>query len=113
MNDSLKDSERAIGTYRYTVSQIVPALTEAAWRDKHDEIVRLLPHIQRDGFVFRYRRAATSASTAPATRNRLCSRGFSESSTESCRRLDRSSPCLSKHKCLKWSSCLNAASSKH
>jgi hypothetical protein len=56
MKDLFIDHERAIATYRYTVSQIVPALTEAAWRDKRDEIAKLDPKIQRSGFVFRYGR---------------------------------------------------------
>jgi hypothetical protein len=38
------------------VSEIIPALTEAAWRDKHDEIVERHPDLQRSGFVFAYGR---------------------------------------------------------
>ena len=56
MADLFADQERAIGTYRYAVSQIIPALTEAAWRDKQDEIARLTPNIRRSGFVLRYTR---------------------------------------------------------
>jgi hypothetical protein len=57
MGDLFADPQRAIETYRYAVSEIIPALTEAAWRDKHDEILAALPDIQRSGFVFRYSRA--------------------------------------------------------
>jgi hypothetical protein len=57
MGDLFTDPQRAIETYRYSVSEIIPALTEAAWRDKHDEILEALPDIQRSGFVFRYGRA--------------------------------------------------------
>jgi hypothetical protein len=57
MDDLFADPRRAIETYRYAVSQVIPALTEAAWRDKHDEILKALPDIQRSGFVFRYRRS--------------------------------------------------------
>jgi hypothetical protein len=39
------------------VSQIIPALTEAAWREKHDDIVRVKPAVERGSFVFAYRRA--------------------------------------------------------
>src|SRR5262249_44121442 len=42
----------AIGTYRHAISQTLPALTRAAWRDKHDEIERLMPNIPEDRFVF-------------------------------------------------------------
>jgi hypothetical protein len=56
MDDLFGDQERAIATYRYAVSQIVPALTQAAWRDKHDEIVKLMPGVQQSGYVVRYGR---------------------------------------------------------
>lgn len=58
LEDVFADEDRAIGSYRYAVSQIFPALTEAAWRDKHDEIVKLFPSVERSGFVLRYSRAA-------------------------------------------------------
>jgi len=54
--DIFADEKRAISTYRYAVSQIVPALTEAAWREKRDEIEKLTPNLQREHFVFRYGR---------------------------------------------------------
>ena len=54
MNDVFADMNRSIATYRYSVSDIIPALTEAAWRDKHEEILRLHPSIERTGFVFAY-----------------------------------------------------------
>lgn len=57
MNDLFADQDRAIATYRYAVSQIIPALTKAAWRDKHDEIVTLTPHIEQSAFVFTYPRS--------------------------------------------------------
>jgi Zinc dependent phospholipase C len=56
MKDIFGDEERAINTYRYAVSQIIPELTRAAWRDKHDEIVKLTPTLQQTGFVFAYGR---------------------------------------------------------
>ena len=58
MRDLFGDLDRSISTYRYAVSQIIPTLTEAAWRDKHDEIVKLTPAIDRSAFVFSYPRAA-------------------------------------------------------
>lgn len=61
MRDLFVDQDRAISTYRYAVSQIIPALTEAAWRDKHDEIVKLTPTIDRSAFVFSYPRATFEA----------------------------------------------------
>jgi hypothetical protein len=56
--DLFADQDRAIATYRYAVSQIIPVLTEAAWRDKREEIVKLTPSIDRSAFVFSYPRAS-------------------------------------------------------
>ncbi len=56
MKELFGDHERAIATYRYAVSQIIPALTEAAWREKHDEIAKLSPKIDPNKFVLRYGR---------------------------------------------------------
>ena len=55
IGDVLADEERAISTYRYAVSQIIPALTEAAWRDKRDEILAQAPDVDRAKVVFAYR----------------------------------------------------------
>jgi hypothetical protein len=57
MKDIFGDEDRALATYRYSVSQIIPELTRAAWRDKHDEILKLTPTLQRTGFVFTYGRS--------------------------------------------------------
>jgi hypothetical protein len=56
MKELFADQDRAIASYRYAISQIIPALTEAAWRDKHDEIAKLNPKVDRAGFVIRYGR---------------------------------------------------------
>jgi hypothetical protein len=58
MRDVFADMHRSIATYRYSVSQIIPALTDAAWRDKHDEILKQHPQLARTGFVFTYGRSA-------------------------------------------------------
>jgi hypothetical protein len=58
MSDVFADMDRSIATYRYSISQIIPALTEAAWRDKREEIVKLHPTLERTGFVFAYGRQA-------------------------------------------------------
>ena len=58
MRDLFGDLDRSISTYRYAVSQIIPTLTAAAWRDKHDDIAKLTPAIDRSAFVFSYPRTA-------------------------------------------------------
>src|SRR6185503_14822612 len=57
MNDLFNDTERSIQTYRYAVSELIPALTRAAWRDKRDEIEKLIPGVEQRGFVFVWRRS--------------------------------------------------------
>jgi hypothetical protein len=76
MNDLFADQDRAIATYRYAVSQVIPALTKAAWRDKHDEIVKLTPHIEQSAFVFVYPRRTSSASTDGTIRSPDSLRAF-------------------------------------
>jgi hypothetical protein len=56
IKDVFPSEDRAISTYRYSVSQIMPALTKAAWRDKRKEIVALIPNVQQNAFVFQYGR---------------------------------------------------------
>ena len=55
MADVFADEERAISTYRYSVSQLIPALTRAAWRDKRDEILKHWPEADQERVVFVYR----------------------------------------------------------
>ena len=54
MHEILGDQDRAISTYRYSVSQLIPALTDAAWRDKREEILKLWPDANRERVVFVY-----------------------------------------------------------
>ncbi|HEX7795861.1 MAG TPA: zinc dependent phospholipase C family protein [Vicinamibacterales bacterium] len=56
LKDVFPSEDRAISTYRYAVSQIMPALTKAAWRDKRKEIATLIPNVQQNAFVFQYGR---------------------------------------------------------
>jgi len=56
MKDVLKHEELAISTYRHAVSELIPELTRAAWRDKREEIERLTPGVQQSAFVYRYSR---------------------------------------------------------
>jgi hypothetical protein len=46
------DQDLAIGTYRHAVSEIIPEITRVAWRDKRDEIMRLVPGIDQQRFVY-------------------------------------------------------------
>lgn len=57
LRDIFGNLDRTIATYRFSVSQIIPALTESAWKDKHDEIEHLNPGASRSSFVLVYGRA--------------------------------------------------------
>lgn len=52
MQELFGDEDLAIGTYRYAVSQAIPELTRVAWKEKEDEIRKLLPSVQRSAFVY-------------------------------------------------------------
>src|SRR5439155_1093077 len=56
MSSVFADEDLAISTYRRAVSEIVPELTRAAWRDKHGEVARLGPGVTEETFVYRYGR---------------------------------------------------------
>jgi hypothetical protein len=46
------DIDLAIGTYRHAVSEVIPQITEIAWRTKREEIARVIPSVERQNFVF-------------------------------------------------------------
>jgi hypothetical protein len=46
----------AIGTFRRTVSKTIPHMTRVAWAQKHDEIEKLIPNVQRNQFIYRMTR---------------------------------------------------------
>jgi len=56
MKDLFFDEDLALSTYRHAISNTIPEITKVAWRDKHDEIAKLTPGIQREKFVFNYSR---------------------------------------------------------
>lgn len=56
MKDVFADEDLAIGTYRYSVSQLFPALTREAWKTRREEIEKRTPGIGENGFLFAYTR---------------------------------------------------------
>jgi hypothetical protein len=53
MKEVFGDEDRAISTFRHAISELLPELTRAAWRDKRKEIERLTPGVQESVFVYR------------------------------------------------------------
>jgi hypothetical protein len=58
LKDQFMNLDLAIGTYRRTVSTLIPDLTRAAWRMKKDDIQKAQPGLTRRKFQYRIRRAA-------------------------------------------------------
>jgi zinc dependent phospholipase C len=56
MKDVFTNEDLAISTYRKSVSELIPEITRVAWRDKREEIERLIPGVQQNAFVYRYTR---------------------------------------------------------
>lgn len=56
LNRVLADTELAIGTFRWSVSQVIPYMTKVAWETKKDEISQLKPGITRNQFQYSYKR---------------------------------------------------------
>jgi hypothetical protein len=50
------DQDLAIATYRHAVSETIPEITRIAWRDKHEDIEKLLPGVAREKFILKMTR---------------------------------------------------------
>jgi hypothetical protein len=55
--DLFPDLDEAVGTYRHTVSSIIPQATKVAWHMKKDELTRDTPGLTRRRFTYILRRA--------------------------------------------------------
>ena len=58
LEDVFASVDMAIGTYRHTVSAVIPEMTKTAWAAKKDEIVKLTPGTTRAKFVYNLSRAS-------------------------------------------------------
>lgn len=52
LSDVFADVDLAIGTYRFSVSKLIPDITRLAWREKQDEVRKLRPGIDERSFVY-------------------------------------------------------------
>jgi zinc dependent phospholipase C len=57
LSSLFKDLDLALGTFRFTVSQVIPEMTKAAWSAKKKEIQQLEAGMTRKRFVYRISRA--------------------------------------------------------
>ncbi|HWF86843.1 MAG TPA: zinc dependent phospholipase C family protein [Vicinamibacterales bacterium] len=54
---ALPKEDLALSSYRHAISELIPAITRAAWKEKKDEIAKLTPAVKEDRFVYRYSRS--------------------------------------------------------
>jgi hypothetical protein len=57
LKDLFGSLDLAIGSYRRTVSSIIPEMTRVAWETRRDEIQKLVPGITRETFLYNLSRA--------------------------------------------------------
>jgi len=58
LNSLFKDLDLALGTFRFTVSQVIPEMTKAAWSAKKKQIQQLEAGMTRRKFVYRISRTS-------------------------------------------------------
>lgn len=58
LKDLFRTLDLALGTYRFSVSAVLPKMTKTAWTLKADEITKAQPGVSRKQFVYNVRRAS-------------------------------------------------------
>lgn len=58
LKNLFKNLDLALGTFRFTVSQVIPEMTKAAWSAKKKQIQELEAGMSREKFVYRISRAS-------------------------------------------------------
>lgn len=60
MSSLFRSEDLAIGTYRYTISSVLPTMTKAAWRLKQDDIRKAQPNATERTFIYNVSRSEYS-----------------------------------------------------
>jgi hypothetical protein len=58
MSDVFRDLDLALGTYRHTVSAIIPQMTRVAWSIHKDELQKAQPGLTRSKYIYNLSRAS-------------------------------------------------------
>ncbi len=58
LKDVFSNLDLAIGTYRHTVSAIIPEMTKVAWKLKKDDLMKATPGLSRRKFVYNLSRGS-------------------------------------------------------
>jgi hypothetical protein len=56
VNDLFGNFDRAVGSFRWSVKELIPSATRAAWKTKRKEIEELNPSVARHTYVYNIRR---------------------------------------------------------
>lgn len=65
MKDLFRTLDLALGTYRFSVSTVLPNVTKAAWAIKKDEILKAQPGAHRKEFIYNLKRASFEKEWGP------------------------------------------------
>ena len=68
IGDLFISEDVAIGTFRRAVSKTIPKMTRVAWAQKHDQIEKLIPGVERNRFIYRMTRRQYEAEFGRAYR---------------------------------------------
>jgi hypothetical protein len=58
LKDAFLSVDLALGTFRYSVSGLIPSMTKVAWAAKEDEIVKATPGMTKERFTYNLSRAS-------------------------------------------------------
>ena len=58
LKDLFRTLDLSLGTYRFSVSNMLPKVTKTAWALKHDQIVKAEPRVSRAQFLYNIKRAS-------------------------------------------------------
>jgi Zinc dependent phospholipase C len=56
VNELFGNFDRAVGSFRWAVKELIPSATRAAWKTRRDEIRQLSPAVARRSYVYNIRR---------------------------------------------------------
>ena len=65
LKDLFRTLDLALGTYRFSVSTVLPNMTSAAWSINHDEITKAQPTASRKQFLYNLNRASFDKEWGP------------------------------------------------
>jgi hypothetical protein len=65
LKDLFRTLDLSLGTYRYSVSTLIPTVTRAAWAMKGEEIAQARPAVSRKQFIYNIKRADFTTEWGP------------------------------------------------